>query len=142
MATTALLSHPEFYKVAVGASGNYDNNIYTQWWGETFHGVKKVIREDGSEAFECKIPTRAELAANLQGRLLLITGEIDNNVHPASTMRLADALIRNNKRFDMMVIPRADHGLGNRYYLNLIRYYFVEHLGGEPQDHIDIVKHL
>ena len=142
MAVTALLSHPGFYKVAVGASGNYDNNIYTQWWGETFHGVKKVIREDGSEAFECKIPTTAELAANLQGRLLLITGEIDNNVHPASTMRLADALIRNNKRFDMMVIPRADHGLGNRYYLNLIRYYFVEHLGGEPQDHIDIVKHL
>ena len=67
MAATALLSHPEFYKVAVGASGNYDNNIYTQWWGETFHGVKKVIREDGSEAFECKIPTTAELAANLQG---------------------------------------------------------------------------
>lgn len=141
MAATALLSHPEFYKVAVGASGNYDNNIYTQWWGETFHGVRKVIGPEGIPGFECKIPTTAQLAGNLKGKLLLITGEIDNNVHPANTMRLADALIRNNKRFDMMVLPRKDHGLGDIYYLNLIRYYFVENLKGEPQDHIDIVKH-
>ena len=77
----------------------------------------------------------------LAGRLLLITGDMDNNVHPASTARLADALIRARKRFDMTVIPGADHGLGNSYYVNLIRYYFTEHLLGLPQQEIDIVKH-
>ena len=54
---------------------------------------------------------------------------------------MADALIRARKRFDMTVIPGADHGLGNSYYVNLIRYYFTEHLLGLPQQEIDIVKH-
>ena len=141
MAATAMLTRPEFYKVCVAASGNYDNNIYTQWWGESFHGVTRVIGKDGKTEFSCKIPTTAELAGNLNGRLLLITGDIDNNVHPASTFRLAKALMNENKRFDMMVIPGADHGLGDKYYINLIRYYFTEHLLGLPQNDIDIVNH-
>lgn len=131
MAATAMLTRPDFYKVGVAASGNYDNNIYTQWWGETFHGVSYNA---GTQKFECRIPTTMELAGNLKGKLLLITGDMDNNVHPANTIRLAKALIDNDKYFDMMIIPGADHGLGNEYYNNLIRRYFVEHLAGEDPD--------
>ena len=136
MTVAAMLARPDFYKVGVAASGNHDNNIYTQWWGESFHGVK-----NNGGKFETKIPTNIDNAGKLKGRLLLITGDMDNNVHPANTMRLAHALIRNHKRFDMMVIPGADHGLGDKYYFNLIRYYFTEHLLGLPQKDIDIVEH-
>lgn len=136
MTVAAMLERPDFYKVGIAASGNHDNNIYSQWWGETFHGV----RNEGGN-FTCRIPTNIEKASELKGRLMLITGDMDNNVHPAGTFRLADALIRNRKRFDMMVIPGADHGLGDRYYINLIRYYFTEHLLGLPQKDIDIVNH-
>lgn len=123
MSATAILTYPDFYKVAVAASGNYDSNIYTQWWGETYHGTWL-----GKKGFESNIPTTAQLASRLKGKLFLITGDIDRNVHPAQTFRLVDALIKNNKRFDMMVLPGKDHGLGDKYYINMIRYYFLENL--------------
>lgn len=136
MSATAMLTYPEFYKVAVAASGNYDTNIYTQWWGETYHGVWE---KNGK--FESNIPTTSALAGNLKGRLFLITGDVDKNVHPAHTFRLADALIKKNKRFDMMVLPGKDHGLGDKYYINLIRYYFMENLMGIKSSDTDIVLH-
>lgn len=141
MAATALLQHPEFYKVGIAASGNHDNNIYAQWWGEVFHGVEQRTDADGKVYFECRVPTTAELAGRLRGRLLLVHGDMDDNVHPASTLRLADALIRAGKRFDMLLIPGADHGLPIRYFNNTVRYYFVEHLLGLPQKDIDILIH-
>ena len=73
--------------------------------------ARRQARSRGDEGrppktkFEIKVPTNAELAANLKGHLLLVHGEIDNNVHPANTMRLVDALIKANKRFDMLIIP-------------------------------------
>lgn len=121
MSATAILTYPKFYKVAVAASGNYDPNIYTQWWGETYHGLSP----DGKKGY---IPTAVELAPNLEGKLLLITGDVDVNVHPANTLRLADALIKANKYFDMMVLPGKGHGLGDAYYQNLIHNYFNKHL--------------
>lgn len=136
MTATAILTYPDFYKVAVAASGNYDSNIYTQWWGETYHGVWE---KQGK--FESNIPTTTALAGNLKGRLFLITGDVDKNVHPANTFRLADALIKNNKRFDMMVLPGKDHGLGDKYFINLIRYYFMENLLGIKSSDIDIILH-
>ncbi|SHF97565.1 S9 family peptidase [Pedobacter caeni] len=136
MTATAILTYPDFYKVAVAASGNYDSNIYTQWWGETYHGVWQ--QKDG---FESNIPVTAALAGNLKGKLFLITGDVDKNVHPANTFRLADALIKKNKRFDMMVLPGKDHGLGDKYYTNLIRYYFLENLLKIKNDDTDIVSH-
>lgn len=139
--TAAMLTSPDFYKVGVAASGNHDNNIYTQWWGETFHGVQQQTDSLGRTTFSCKIPTNIELAPNLKGRLLLITGDMDDNVHPACTIRMANALIKAKKRFDMMIIPGADHGLGDAYYQNLIRYYFIDHLLGEHTNDIDIIKH-
>ncbi|ERJ58025.1 S9 family peptidase [Sphingobacterium paucimobilis] len=121
MSATAILTYPKFYKVAVAASGNYDPNIYTQWWGETYHGLSP----DGKKGY---IPTAVELASRLEGKLLLITGDVDINVHPANTFRLANALIKANKYFDMMVLPGKDHGLGDAYYQNLIHNYFKNHL--------------
>ena len=143
MAAASILTYPDFYKVAVAASGNHDNNIYTKWWGETYHGVKmhekKVEKRDSVVySFESKIPTTIELAKNLKGKLLLITGDMDINVHMAHTIRLANALMQANKRFDLMLIPGADHGLGSPYYVNLIRYYFVENLLGQRLDNVDM----
>ena len=143
MAAASILTYPDFYKVAVAASGNHDNNIYTKWWGETYHGVKmhekKVEKRDSVVySFESKIPTTIELAKNLKGKLLLITGDMDINVRMAHTIRLANALMQANKRFDLMLIPGADHGLGSPYYVNLIRYYFIENLLGQRLDNIDM----
>lgn len=140
MAATALLTYPDFFKVAVAASGNYDNNIYTKWWGEMYHGVKmedKGKEGDKEYVFKTDIPTTAELAGNLKGKLMLITGDVDINVHPANTFRLAHALIEAEKRFDMMVIPGADHGIESPYYYNLVRYYFVENLLGVKMNNTD-----
>jgi len=90
--------------------------------------------------FEIKVPTNAELAENLKGHLLLVHGEIDNNVHPANTMRLVDALIKANKRFDMLIIPGARHGFGRArdYFTNRMWEYFAEHLLGDRQLGADI----
>lgn len=138
----AMLTYPDFYKVAVAASGNHDNNIYIQWWGETFHGLnEKTDPKTGKTAFSVKIPTNMELANNLKGKLMLITGDVDKNVPPSSTYRLADALIKANKRFDMFILPGKDHGVMCPYYQNLIRYYFVENLLHESHRHIDIINH-
>ena len=143
MAAASILTYPDFYKVAVAASGNHDNNIYTKWWGETYHGVKMHEKKAGKQdsvvySFESKIPTTIELAKNLKGKLLLITGDMDINVHMAHTIRLANALMQANKRFDLMLIPGADHGLGSPYYVNLIRYYFIENLLGQRVDNVDM----
>ena len=123
MTVAAMLGRPDFYKVGVAASGNHDNNIYRQDWGETFHGVQY-----NGTCFTCKVPTNIEKADKLKGKLLLITGDIDDNVHPAGTYRLVHALIQKNKKFDMMVFPGKDHGMGGDYYVNLIHDYFTDHL--------------
>lgn len=137
--TAAMLTRPDFYKVGVAASGNHDNNIYLKWWGETFHGVKQVTDSLGNKHWDAHVPTTMELAKSLKGNLLLIHGDVDNNVHPASTLRMANAFIQAGKRFDMLMIPGADHGLGDKYYMNTIRAYFREHLLGETVP-IDILK--
>ena len=131
MTVTAMLTYPDFYKVGVAASGNHDNNQYIQWWGETYHGLTKP----GG------IPTNMELAPRLKGKLLLISGDVDDNVPWASTLRMADALIRNNKRFEMMVLPGKDHGVWSPYYVNLIRYYFLENLLQPTTRDVDILHH-
>lgn len=142
MSTAALLTYPDFYKVAVSSAGNHDNNIYNIWWGEFHHGVTattdsvSVENENGDEikeektTFSSNIPANTELADNLRGRLLLVHGEMDNNVHPANTYRMADALVRAGKRFDMMIFPEARHGFGrySDYFERMLWDYFAEHL--------------
>jgi dipeptidyl aminopeptidase/acylaminoacyl peptidase len=82
-----------------------------------------------------------ELAPRLKGRLLLMTGEVDENVPVASTIRMADALQKAGKRFDMMLFPEQGHGLYGPYYQNIIRYYFLEHLRDVKPFDIDIINH-
>ena len=100
-------------------------------------------KEDDKEKktkLEIHVPTNAELAANLKGHLLLVHGEVDNNVHPAGTMRLVDALIKANKRFDMLIIPGKRHGYGDAqpYFTQRMWEYFAEHLLGDHLSGADI----
>ena len=83
--------------------------------------------------FEIKVPANHELAANLKGHLLLVHGDMDNNVHPGGTVRLVDALIKQNKRFDFMIMPGQRHGFGpmQGYFQNMLMEYFCEHLMGD-----------
>ena len=90
--------------------------------------------------YEIKVPTNAELAANLKGHLLLVHGDMDNNVHPANTIRLADALIKANKRFDMLILPGKPHGFEDYqpYFTQRMWEYFAQHLLGDRQTSADI----
>jgi dipeptidyl-peptidase 4 len=113
MTAAAMFVYPAFFKVGVSNAGNHDNSIYNRWWSEKHHGVKETINEKGDTSFAYSIEKNPDVAKNLQGRLLLIHGEIDNNVHPANTMRVVNALIKANKRFDMLLLPNQRHAFGN-----------------------------
>ncbi len=142
MSTAAMLVYPDFFKVAVSSAGNHDNNVYNRWWSEKHHGVKEVTDDEGNITFEYDIDKNSELAANLKGKLLIATGDIDNNVHPAGTLRLAKALIQANKRFDMFIFPGQRHGFGSmdEYFFWLRGDYFCEHLIGKAKTDVDIVE--
>lgn len=141
MSTAAMLVYPDFFKVAVSSAGNHENNIYNRWWSETHHGVKEVVDDEGNVTFEYDIRKNSELAKNLKGRLLLTTGDVDNNVHPANTFRMAEALIRANKRFDFFIFPGQRHGFGDMsdYWFWLRAEYFVRHLLGDDSWSADII---
>ena len=142
MSTAAMLVYPDFFKVAVSESGNHENNIYNNTWSEKHHGVKEVTDKDGNVSFEYNIEKNSELAKNLKGHLMLSTGDIDNNVHPANTLRMVDALIKANKRFDLVVLPGQRHSYGSAAsYFNMVRAdYFCRWLLGESSDSVDIVE--
>lgn len=141
MSTAAMLVYPDFFKVAVSSSGNHENNIYNQNWSEKHHGVKETVKGD-SITFEYAIEKNSELAKNLKGHLLLTTGDIDNNVHPGNTFRMADALIKANKRFDFFIFPGQRHGYGNMsdYWFWLRAEYFVKHLLGDTRWRPDLAE--
>ncbi|HEX4681927.1 MAG TPA: prolyl oligopeptidase family serine peptidase, partial [Gemmatimonadaceae bacterium] len=84
-------------------------------------------------AFQIHVPTTVDLAGNLKGNLLLETGDMDNNVHPANTIRLVQALIKADKRFDFMMLPGKPHSYGDMtpYTNRLMFEYFSEHLLGD-----------
>ncbi len=158
MSTAAMFAYPDFYKAAVSSAGNHDNNIYNKWWGETHHGVKEVKKKKKTDAvkdstqtettsedayeitFKSKVPTNPSIAKNLKGHLMLVHGEIDNNVHPANTMRVAQALMDARKRFDFMIIPNVAHGFSqySPYFEKMIWYHFSEHLLGDYRNNVDL----
>jgi dipeptidyl aminopeptidase/acylaminoacyl peptidase len=142
MSTAAMLVYPDFFKVAVSSSGNHENNIYNRAWSEKHDGVKEVTDKDGNIKFEYDIDKNSDLAKNLKGHLLLTTGDIDNNVHPANTFRMADALIKANKRFDMLVIPGKRHGYGDatNYFFWVRADYFAKYLIGDSASSVDMVE--
>ncbi|MBL7739326.1 MAG: DPP IV N-terminal domain-containing protein [Chitinophagaceae bacterium] len=142
MSTAAMLVYPDFFKVAVSSSGNHDNAVYNRWWSEKHHGVKEVIGEKGDTSFVYAIEKNPELAKNLKGHLMLTTGDIDNNVHPANTIRLANALIKANKRFDFFNFPGQRHGYADmtEYFFWLLADYYAKWLIGDFSQPVDIME--
>jgi dipeptidyl aminopeptidase/acylaminoacyl peptidase len=140
MSTAAMLVYPDFFKVAVSSSGNHDNSIYNRWWSEKHHGVKETVSDKGDTTFAYSIDKNPDLAKNLKGHLLLTTGDIDNNVHPANTIRMVNALIKANKRFDLLLLPGQRHAYGDmqEYFFWKMADYFSQYLLGDWQHPVDI----
>lgn len=127
--TRAMLAYPDFYKVAVSISGNHDQRGYLLVWGPTYQGPYQGANYDAQ--------INARLAGNLKGKLFLLHGDMDDNVPPALTLQVVDALIKANKDFDFLLLPGQDHSLrGAAGYVERKRWdYFVRYLlGAEPPD--------
>lgn len=126
-ALRALLAHGDFYKAAVADCGCHDNRMDKIWWNELW-----MSWPIGPHYAEQSNVTQAH---RLSGKLLLIVGELDNNVDPASTMQVVNALIKADKDFDLLVMPGAGHGAGGGPYgERRKRDFFVRHLWGlEPR---------
>lgn len=142
MSTAAMLVYPDFFKAAVSSSGNHENNVYNRAWSEKHHGVKEVTDKDGKVKFEYSIDRNSDLAKNLKGHLFLVTGDQDDNVHPAGTLRMADALIKANKRFDFFIMTGQRHGYGpmTDYFFWLRADYFSKHLLGRASESVDLIE--
>jgi len=128
--TDAILRYPDVFHVAVSTAGNHDNRSYDYSWGEKYQGLLK--KNGDGDNFDSQ--ANHLLARNLKGKLLLMYGTLDDNVHPNATLLVVDELIRANKRFDMLVVPNRNHGFaGEPYVVRRTWDYFVEHLlGVEP----------
>ncbi|MGV3720940.1 MAG: prolyl oligopeptidase family serine peptidase, partial [Actinomycetota bacterium] len=125
-ALRALLAHPQFYKAAVSGCGCHDNRMDKIWWNELWMGWPVGPHYDEQ--------SNVTQAHKLQGKLLLIVGELDTNVDPASTMQVVDRLVKADKDFDLLVVPGAGHGMGGAYGNRRMQDFFVRHLlGGEPR---------
>jgi len=125
--TGAMLFHPEFYKAAVSSCGCHDNRMDKFWWNEQWMGYPVGKHYDEQ--------SNITNAAKLQGRLLLMVGEMDRNVPPETTYRLADALMKAGKEFDLLTLPGMDHTDGGTYGERKRRDFFVRWLHGvEPPD--------
>lgn len=142
MSTAAMLVYPDFFKVAVSESGNHDNSIYNRWWSEKHNGVKEIITPKGDTTFQYSIDKNQDLAKNLKGHLLLSTGDIDNNVSPANTIRVINALIKANKRFDFVLLPGQRHAYGDmtEYFFWQKGDYFCKYLLGDFSQPVDILE--
>ena len=116
-----MLAHGDFYKVCVSDSGCHDNRMDKIWWNEQWMGYPV-----GSEYAEQSNVTQAHL---LQGKLLLMWGELDRNVDPASTVQVINALVKSNKDFEMLMVPGAGHGVaGTPYGRKRLEEFFVKNL--------------
>ncbi len=123
----ALLFHPDFYTAAVSYAGCHDNRMDKIWWNEQWMGWP--LGPQYSKA------SNVDNAAKLKGELLLVVGELDSNVDPSSTMQVVNALIKADKRFDLLVIPGAEHNAGrsdvHAAYGERKRFdFFLRHLKG------------
>jgi dipeptidyl aminopeptidase/acylaminoacyl peptidase len=128
--------YPNFFKVGVEESGDNDFRSYAWYWGEKYQGLldsraaAETYREQASYRY----------AGNLQGKLMLIHGDMDCNTPPAGTLRVADALIEHNKPFDMLIVPDAGHQLPG-YVMKRVWDYFIENLLGEkPRANYQLTK--
>jgi len=122
----AVLEFPDFYKVAVASSADHDFRMEKDWWPEMYMGwpVDSIYH----------LVSNITMAKNLKGKLLITHGGIDENVNPSATFKLAEALIKANKEFDMLILPSQRHGytgIYNDYFTKKRWNYFVEHLSGQ-----------
>ena len=142
MSAAAMLQFPDFFKVAVSESGNHENNVYNQNWSEKHHGIKENDSPNGEVTFEYSIEKNSELAKNLKGHLMLTTGDMDDNVHLANTMRLVDALIKAHKRFDQFVLPGVRHSYNpvQDYFFWVRADYFCRWLLGDFDQSVDMTE--
>ncbi len=122
-----VLFHPDFYKVVVTNSGCHDNRMDKIWWNEQWMGWPLGPEYSAS--------SNVDNAYRLQGKALIIIGEMDGNVDPASSLQVVNALVKANKHFDMLYIPGQDHGVGVLSTQHYLQDYFVHNLLGlEPPD--------
>jgi dipeptidyl aminopeptidase/acylaminoacyl peptidase len=125
----AMFKYPDFFKVGIAESGNHENRNYEDDWGERYNGLEE-ISEAGISNYEQQ--ANQTFAKSLKGKLMLIHGGLDDNVPPYNTYLVVDELIKNNKDFDLIILPNARHGYGiDRNYIMRRRWdYFVQHLMG------------
>ena len=129
MTVSAMLVHPDFFKVGVAMNGPHDPTIQSVEWVERYAGVERVTGEDGAaRCVPAAVSSNLEIADQLQGRLLLLHGAQDEIVPLSQHMRMVDAFIKANKKVDQFIIPGAGHGLPWRYTYGLVWTYFAEHL--------------
>jgi dipeptidyl-peptidase 4 len=142
MTAAAMLQYPDFYKAGWSESGNHDNNVYGYAWSEKYHGVREETQKDGTEKFFYEIDKNSEVAKNLKGHLMLTTGDMDDNVSMVNTMRLADTLIKANKRFEMLVFPGMRHSYMpiNSYVIVARGDFFSKWLLGSSDTGADVME--
>jgi dipeptidyl-peptidase 4 len=134
----AMFRFPDFFKVGIAESGNHDQRQYEDDWGERYQGLL-VRNPDGTDNYD--IEANQTLAKNLKGHLMLAHGTMDNNVPPYNTLLVADALIKANKDFDLLMLPNQAHGFGSasNYMMRRRWDYFVKYLlGAEPPKEYEI----
>ena len=134
--TDAMLTYPDFYKVAVSSSGNHDNRSYYYGWAERYQGL--LVRDTARKTDNYANAANKTYVQNLKGKLFLIHGDMDDNVHPANTIQMVDALIKANKSFDLLIYPDRNHGITQEPYLIRRTWdYFVQNLLGAvpPKDY-------
>jgi dipeptidyl aminopeptidase/acylaminoacyl peptidase len=126
-----MFRYPDFFKVGWSESGNHDNRNYEDDWAEKYQGPL-VKHKDGTTNYDDQ--ANPSHAAKLKGRLMLVHGTMDDNVPPSNTLLVADALIKANKDFDLLLIPNVHHGYGKDGTIYAMRRrwdYFVSHLAGD-----------
>ena len=119
-AMAALLFHNDFYKVAVALCGCHDNRMDKIWWNEQWMGYPL------DESYSAS--SNVDNAHLLKGKLLLINGELDDNVDPASTLQVVNALMKANKNFEQLYLPGKTHSLGGPFEMHKMHDFFVKHL--------------
>ncbi len=136
-AAAAMFDYPDFFDVGIAESGNHDNRNYEDDWGERYQGL--LVRSGDGDNYAAQ--ANQTRAANLEGKLFLIHGMMDDNVPPYNTLLVVDALVKANKDFDLLMLPHARHGFGedSNYVMRRRWDYFVKHLiGAEPPDEYEI----
>ena len=126
----AMFAYPDFFKVGISESGNHDNRLYEDDWGERYQGMLETSPDGKTSNYDNQ--SNITLAKNLKGKLLLAHGTMDDNVPPYETLIVVDALIKANKNFDLLLIPNAHHGYADasRYMMRRRWDYFVTNLMG------------